>query len=313
MSLAPVPTLSVVSPVYQAQDCLRELYTRLVAVLEKHFDSFELVLVEDGSPDDSWSVMQELAAKDPRVRGLQLSRNFGQHHALTAGLAAARGKWVVVMDCDLQDRPEDIPALYAKAQEGFDVVLARRAQRKDSWRKRLSSWAFYKVFNYLTDLNYDGTVANFSICARSVVDEVNRLGEATRFFGGFLALVGFKKAFIDVQHDARFSGGTSYTFMKLMRLATNVILAHSNKPLHLCVRAGGLIAAASFLAAIVVLVRAIMYGSPVMGWPTLIVSLYFSTGTIILTLGILGLYIDRVFTEVKHRPVYIVRKRTFDE
>lgn len=309
--MEPVPLISVVSPVYRAEACLDELYERLVNVLST-LGTFEIVLVDDASPDGSWQGVERLAARDARVHGLQLSRNFGQHHAISAGLREARGRWVVVMDCDLQDRPEEIARLYAKASEGFDCVLARRAKRKDSISKRLSSWAFYKLFNALTDLNYDGSVANFSIVRRRVVDELVRLDEATRFYGGFLAIVGFSRAFIEVQHDPRFAGRSTYTFVKLLRLAGNVILAHSNKPLRLCVQVGMAISGLAFLAAIVHFVRTVAHGTPVMGWPTLIISIYLSTGVVIFTLGVLGLYIDRIFAEVKRRPVFVVRKRTTD-
>jgi polyisoprenyl-phosphate glycosyltransferase len=306
------PLISVVSPVYRAESCIDELHRRLVDALGSVTAEFEIVLVDDGSPDQSWVAVERIAARDPRVIGVQLARNFGQHHAISAGLKEARGRWVVVMDCDLQDRPEEIPGLYEKAQQGFDVVLARRAKRNDGFKKRFSSWAFYKLFNYLTDLNYDGTVANFSIVRRRVVREMLRLQEATRFYGGFLAVVGFTRAFVDVQHDARFSGASSYTFVKLLRLASNVILAHSNKPLRLCVQAGMLLSGASFVAACVYFFVALVYGTPVMGWPTLIISVYLSTGAIIFTLGVLGLYIDRIFAEVKRRPIYVVRRRTTD-
>jgi polyisoprenyl-phosphate glycosyltransferase len=307
-----VPLISIVSPVYRAQSCLDELHKRLVASLSSITPDFEIVLVDDGSPDGSWVEVERIAAADLRVIGVQLARNFGQHHAISAGLREARGRWIVVMDCDLQDRPEEIPRLYEKAREGFDCVLARRSKRMDGWRKRFGSWVFYKLFNYLTDLNYDGTVANFSIVRRRVVDEMLRLDEATRFYGGFLAIVGFTRAFVDVQHDPRFSGSSAYTFVKLLRLGSNVILAHSNKPLRLCVQAGMLLSGVSFLAAIGYLVWTLVFGAAVMGWPTLIISVYLSAGAIIFTLGVLGLYIDRIFAEVKRRPVYVVRKRTGD-
>jgi dolichol-phosphate mannosyltransferase len=243
-----------------------------------------------------------------------LSRNFGQHHAITAGLRQARGQWIVVMDGDLQDPPEEIAKLWAKAQEGHDCVLARRAQRDDASGKRLSSWLFYRVFNYLADLDYryDGTAANFSIISRRVADTINGMGEAVRFYGGFLTWSGFAKAYVNVTHVRRPGGQSGYTFFKLMKLATNIILAHSNKPLRLCVYAGLLLSAVAFVGGLVHIVRVVVHGSPVMGWTSLIVSVWFSTGAIILALGILGLYIDRIFTEVKHRPLYVVRKTTFD-
>jgi dolichol-phosphate mannosyltransferase len=307
--------LSVVVPVYRGAPFLHELHRRLVATLEPLVGRFEIVLVEDGSPDESWSIIEDLARQDARVRGVALSRNFGQHHAITAGLRHARGQWIVVMDGDLQDPPEELPKLWAKAQEGHDCVLARRARRADASSKRLSSWLFYRVFNYLADLNYryDGTVANFSIVSRRVADALNSMGEAVRFYGGFLMWMGFSKAYVDVRHVRRRGSESSYTFFKLMKLAINIILAHSNKPLRLCVYAGLLLSTLAFVGGVVHVVRVLVRGSPVMGWTSLIVSVWFSTGAIILALGMIGLYIDRIFTEVKHRPLYIVRKTTFDE
>lgn len=305
--------VSVVVPVYAGADCLDELHRRLVENLSKITERFEIILTEDCGPDDSWPRIQELAAKDPRVRGMQLSRNFGQHPAITAGLAATRGDWVVVMDCDLQDRPEEIPRLWEKAQEGFDCVLARRAERRDKWTKKMSSVIFYKTFNYLTDLNYDGTVANFSIVSRRVVSQLLDMGESVRFYGGFLTWMGFKKAYIDVEHGERFAGQSSYTLAKLFRMAMPIILAYSNKPLRLCVMLGIALAGLSVLGGAVLIFRVLAYGSPVLGWPSLMVSLNFSTGAIIFTLGILGLYIDRIFTEVKRRPIFIVRERTWSK
>jgi polyisoprenyl-phosphate glycosyltransferase len=303
--------ISVVVPVYSGESFIEELYRRVRESVELITTSFELIMVDDRGPDNAWHLIKALSAKDPRVRGLQLSRNFGQHNAITAGLRASRGDWTVVMDCDLQDRPEEIPRLYAKALEGFDCVLARRVVRQDRWRKRTTSRLFYGVFSYLSNLDYDGTVGNFSIISRLVVDQMNNMQEAFRFYGGLLAWMGFSKGYIDVQHDARSRGESSYSLRKLLTLGGNVILAHSGKPLRVCLTAGLGIVVTSVLVAIWVIVRAVRYGTPVAGWPTLIVSIYFSTGAIILTLGVLGLYIDQIFSEVKHRPAFIVRERTY--
>lgn len=300
------------SPVYKAEACLRELVVRVEKAVAPVIASYEVVLVDDGSPDGSWKILEELALADARVRAIQLSRNFGQHHAITAGLEAARGEWVVVMDCDLQDRPEEIPRLYAKAQEGHDVVLARRIGRKDPLFKRWSSWLFWRMFNWLTDLRYDGSVANFSIVSRRVVEEIKRMREAVRFYGGFLSWIGFSPAFVEVQHDPRFTGKSSYSFFKLLRLSSNIILAHSNRPLRFCVALGIALSMLSVAGGIVWLVRVLIYGSPVMGWASLIISIYFSTGAIIFTLGVLGLYVDRIFSEVKRRPLFVVRRTSFD-
>lgn len=318
-SSAPVPSpdlaavqISVVVPVYLGAPFLEQLYERLRDAITPITEAFEIILVDDRGPDDSWRIIRELSKRDPRVRGVQLSRNFGQHNAISAGLSESRGRYTVIMDCDLQDRPEEIPRLYAKIQEGYDCVLARRRVRRDRWRKRLSSWMFYKVFNYFTDMNYDGTVANFSIISRVVVDTLKAMPEVVRFYGGLLAWAGFDKAFIDVQHDPRSDGQSSYTFGKLMRLGSNVILAHSAKPLRLCIGLGVVIALLSLAAGSVIVARALLYGTPVAGWPTLIVSVQFSTGAIISTLGVLGMYIERIFAQVKGRPAFVIRERTRD-
>ncbi len=304
--------LSVVIPVYQADNCLDELYLRLKNVLESITPEFEIILVEDCGGDDSWQVIERLAASDPRVRGIQFSRNFGQHYGITAGLDHCDGDWVVVMDCDLQDRPEEISRLYAKAQEGYDVVLARRGQRNDPTLKRLKSWLFYKVFNYLSDMNYDGQTGNFRIVSRKVVNAYRTMRERLRFFGGLVAWLGFPTASIDVQHDERFAGQTSYTFRKLWKLATETIIAYSDKPLRLSIRFGFVISAMAFTYGGYIIYRALVHDAPIMGWSSMIVSLYFLGGIVISILGILGIYLGKAFDETKGRPLYIVRRSTFD-
>jgi glycosyltransferase involved in cell wall biosynthesis len=306
--------LSIVSPVYLAAGCLEELCRRVVAACGAITADFEIVLVDDSSPDDSWALVERLARNDPRIRGVQLARNFGQHHAVTAGLTAARGEWVVVMDCDLQDRPEEIPRLYEKAtREGHLCVMARRNNRSDSAMKRLQSRAFYRVLGYLADLReLDHTISNFSISHRQVIDDIERMGEAARFYPGFLFWLGYPTAFVDVAHDPRFEGRTSYTFAKLLRHSSNIILSYSSKPLTLCVVTGAIMSAAAFVTALFYMAYALAYGTSVMGWPSLMITILFSTGTIVLTLGVLGLYIGRILAEVKMRPLYVVRRQTFD-
>lgn len=309
---APTPHLSVVIPVYKAESCLAELYLRLKAALENITSDFEIVLVEDGGGDNSWQLIEQLAAGDPRVRGIQFSRNFGQHYGITAGLDHCDGDWVVVMDCDLQDRPEEIPRLYAKAQEGFDVVLARRGTRRDSPLKRLTSQMFYKVFSYLTDIEYDGESGNFRIMSRKVVLNFRRMGEQLRFFGGLVQWMGFPAASIDVSHSERFEGKSTYTLAKLWKLAVEIIIAHSDKPLRLAVRFGFFMVLFSFCYGMFIFLRALLNGSSIPGWNSLIVSLYFIGGIIIAMLGVLGIYLGKTFDESKKRPLYIINQATFD-
>lgn len=307
------PHLSVVVPVYEAENCLEELYRRLRLALASVTDDYEIILVEDCGGDGSWRLIEDLARRDKRVRGIQFSRNFGQHYGITAGLDYSRGDWVVVMDCDLQDRPEEIPRLYAKANEGFEIVRARRLGRRDPAIKRLTSWIFYRVFSYLADFDYDGSSGNFCIMSRKVVANYRRMGEQLRFFGGLVTWMGFPSSSIDVEHGTRFEGKSTYTFKKLAKLASDTIIAYSDKPLRLAVRFGFLMATTSFCYGIFTLGKALIHGSTVPGWTSLMVSLYLIGGIVIAILGILGLYLGKAFDESKKRPLYIINRSTFDE
>ncbi len=308
-----IPHLSVVIPVYKAENCLDELYRRLKSVLETISPEFEIVLVEDCGGDRSWEIIEQLASRDGRVKGIQFSRNFGQHYGITAGLDYCNGDWVVVMDCDLQDRPEEIPRLYAKAQEGYDIVLARRGKRQDPFLKRCTSRLFYKLFSYLTDIEYDAQTGNFRIMSRKVVDNFRIMREQLRFFGGLVQWLGFPAANIEVEHAERFNGKSSYTFAKLWKLASESIIAYSDKPLRLAVSFGFLMAFFAFCSGMYIFLHSLMYSSPVMGWSSLFVSLYFIGGIIIANLGVLGIYMGKTFDESKRRPLYVVRQVTFDE
>lgn len=312
MTITHVPHISVVIPVYKAEQCLDELYRRLKIALECVSPDFEIVLVEDCGGDNSWQVIERLAAADPRVRGMQFSRNFGQHYGITAGLDHCLGDWVVVMDCDLQDRPEEIPRLYARAQEGYEIVLARRGARCDHVIKRATSWLFYKFFSYLADIEYDGETGNFRIMSRKVVENFRKMREQLRFFGGLVQWMGFPTASIEVAHAERFEGSSTYTFAKLWKLATETIIAYSDKPLRLAVRFGFMMAFLAFCYGLYILGHALFYGSPIPGWNSLIVSMYFIGGIIIAILGIIGTYLGKTFDESKGRPLYIVRRATFD-
>lgn len=301
-----MPHISVVIPVYKAEGCLYELYHRLKASLETISEDFEIILIEDCGGDRSWKIIQEIAYKDKRVKGIQFSRNFGQHYGITAGLDHCDGDWVVVMDCDLQDRPEAIPLLYAKAQEGYNVVLAIPIVRKHSRLKRMTSWIFYKAFNYLADIKYDARVGNFRIISRDVVENFRLMHEQMRFFGGLIDWMGYPSATVEVHHDERFEGKSTYTFRKLWKLAMEIIISYSDKPLKLSVRLGFILASLSFIYGVYIICRALFYGIPVLGWSSLIVSLYFIGGVIITILGIIGTYLGKAFDETKKRPLYII-------
>lgn len=313
MQVHNMPHISIVIPVYKAEACLHELHLRIINSIAPITDDFELILVEDCGGDNSWHIINELAKTDPRVKGLQFSRNFGQHYGITAGLDHAEGDWVVIMDCDLQDRPEEIAKLYAKAQEGYDIVLARRGKRHTPPLKRLASWLFYRIFSYLADIEYDAETGNFRIISKKVVKSFRLMREQLRFFGGLVDWMGFRVATVDVQHAERFAGQSSYTFSKLWKLALETIIAYSDKPLRMTVRFGFIIAALAFCYGLYIIQQWLFYGSPIAGWGSLIVSIYFLGGVIIAILGILGVYLGKTFDETKKRPLYIISNTTFDE
>ena len=301
--------ISVVTPVYRAEDCLPELYRRLVASVEQITPRFEIVFVEDCGEDRCWPMIEDLARHDRRVKGIKLSRNFGQHYALTAGLDHAAGRWVVVMDCDLQDQPEEIDKLYRKAQEGYDIVFARRCKRKDSFAKRLNSRLFSLLYRYLGDIEVDNAVANFSLSSQRVIRYIRQFRERNRSIPAFLHSMGFRQTQVDVEHAPRYAGKTSYTFSKLFDFAIQCIVSQSNKPLRLSIRFGFCLSAASFLYGGWLIVRYFMLSVDVPGWTSIMVLMTFLFGLLFANMGILGLYLGKVFDEVKGRPLYMVAQR----
>ena len=218
--------LSVVSPIYRAEECLQELYRRLVTALENITPNFELILVDDGSPDESWRILTQLAAEDSRVKALRLGENCGQHFAITAGLDHAHGDWVVVMDCDLQDPPEAIENLYHKAMEGYESVFARRIDRKDSMMKTLPGDIYGWVFSWLTGAKTDRSIANFSINSQKAVSAYRQYRERDRAFPLIMQTIGLSRGFVDVEHAPRFAGITSYSWIPTSTITTTSLRLH---------------------------------------------------------------------------------------
>ena len=299
--------ISVVIPVYGCRAALPELHKRLSDSLQKITSEYEIILVNDACPQNSWEEIEKICAKDKHVVGLELSRNFGQMKATLAGLDYSTGNWVVVMDCDLQDRPEEIIRLYEKAQEGYDFVIASRKSRQDSRLKVLLSEAFYKVYSFATEVKYDPTLCNFSISKREVIDQYCQMRELHRAFTMYLLWMGFRWTKIEVEHQERFEGASGYNFKKRMRLAIELLTSQSDKLLRLMTKTGILISSISFLFILVIILRHIFLDITA-GYSRIIATMLFMGGLIILAIGIVGLYVGNVFMEVKHRPLYIVRK-----
>ncbi len=306
------PHISVVTPVYGCACCLRQLASRLSAALGSITGRYEIIMVNDASPDGSWELIKELARDDDHVKGINLARNFGQHYAITAGLDYARGEWVVVMDCDLQHPPEEIPKLYRKALEGYDLVVGMRAKRQDSYFKKLGSRFFYRVLTYLTGARVDSRLSNFGVYSHKVIRSILALREQSRAFGLLALWVGFRRAEIDVEHARRPYGESAYTLRRMIALAFDSMLSHSDKPLLLTMKLGLTLSFGSFLYAIWILLRYFFWSTPVAGWSSLIVSIYFTTGLIMGSIGVVGLYVGRIFNEVKGRPLYLIESVTFE-
>ena len=298
-------SLSVVIPVYGCGDCLVVLHQRLVAALNQITPDFEILLIDDRSPDRSWEVIRDLASADPRVRAIRLSRNFGQHATLSAGLALAKGEWTAVMDCDLQDRPEDIPRLYARAMEGYDLVLARRKRRGHSGLRAALAWGYFKSMNIFMGTELEGEFGTFSLISSQVRDAFLAFRETDRHYLFILHWLGFNRGTIEIEHDPRFSGRSSYSLGALLNHAVAGMFFQTTKLLLYIVYFGFVLAAIGLVsAACFVYLYAVAHPPP--GWTSVIVMLLVVGGFIITSTGVTGLYIGRIFQQVKERPLYVI-------
>lgn len=302
--------ISVVIPVYKSEDCLNELYKRLNEVLNDITSCFEIILINDASPENDWNIIKELSRNDNRVKGISFSRNFGQHYALSAGLEMSRGKWVITMDCDLQDDPIYIKSLIKEAQRGYDVVHTRRIGRKDGFITKLTSQYFYKCFELFSGLKYEPNIGTYCIMSRKVVDTFCKMPERHRYFGGLLQWMGYKTTFIEINTNERHSGNSSYTLSKRMKLGINAILSFSDKPLIIMVYFGLIITCISSIFAFIVFYQRLSGKIAEIGYASLIISLYFLNGVLLISLGLIGIYIGRIYTEIKGRPYYIIGETT---
>jgi dolichol-phosphate mannosyltransferase len=301
---------AIVIPVFNESELIEELVKRVKSNTESITTDYEILLVDDGSNDSTWSEILREANLEKRVKGLKFSRNFGHHYAITAGLHQSSGKWVVVMDGDLQDRPEVIPQLFKKANEGNDVVFVNRKNRTESYSYILLQRIYYKMLNYLSGVKFNPEQANFSIINRKVVEAFIQFPENARFYASTIKWLGFKTASIDAEHGKRFIGKPAYTFKKRIKLATDVIIAFSDRPLKVAINLGIFISLISFLFLIWFVLKWFFVGVTVNGWFSLIFFTLFLGGIILIVLGIIGVYIGRIYTEVKKRPLYVIDEST---
>lgn len=303
------PLISVVVPEYQGEKCVQELVDRVSSSLQQITDDYEIILVNDASPDNTWFEIIKSCKENPKAKGLDLSRNFGQHNAITAGLSYVKGEWVVIMDCDLQDLPEEIPGLYKEAQKGFDIVYARRTVKQVGWWKRFSSKAFHSVLDWLSGSKTDPAIGNFGIYNRKVIDSILSIPQQTRGLQTLLSIVGFQSSSIEVAQAPSARGRSSYTLKKLFSQAINVILSRTNKPLRVAVKIGLGMSFVSFLLALYNVLAKSLGMITLSGYTTTIFSIWFVGGLLLLMMGILGLYIGKIFDQVKGHPLYIIQKK----
>lgn len=302
--------LSIVSPIYRAENIAARLVEAIEDAARKITPDYEIILVEDGSPDNSWAAIESIAMANKKVKAIKLSRNFGQHYAITAGLDIAKGEWVVVMDCDLQDNPEEIPNMLRTANEhNAKIVLGQRLERNDQFFKVWFSRIFYYFLSYLSGAKWDPTVANFGLYHQTVVRSISQLREPIRFFPSMVKWAGFKSVNMPVAHQARDEGASNYNLKKRLKLALDIILVNSDKPLRIIVKFGLMV---SLMAAIIGIVFVTKYLSGqilVLGYTSLMISIWFVGGMIFMILGIIGLYIGKIFEAAKQRPIYVIEQQ----
>jgi len=304
-----MPTVSIVAPIYNEAENIPELYRRVSEVLEPNVDSWEFLMVDDGSTDGSTELIRKLADRDERLRPIIFARNFGHQLALTAGLDYSRGDAVVVIDADLQDPPEVILDLIAKWREGYEVVYAVRAEREgESWFKKATASLFYRLINAITKVDIPLDTGDFRLLDRQVVEVLKGMRERHRFPRGMSAWVGFRQIGVEYQRKARYAGETKYPFRKMFRLALDAITGFSYFPLQLATYVGFFAAGMSILAIPVVIILRLAGSHAFFGQASTLIAVLFLGGVQLISLGILGEYVGRLYDEAKGRPLYIVRE-----
>lgn len=303
------PTLSVIAPIFNEAESIGPFLERLLPVLDGLKQSYEILFVNDGSTDDSLARLMEHQKRLPGLRVLDLSRNFGKEAALTAGLDHARGQAVIPIDCDLQDPPELIPELVRHWREGAEIVRAQRDERPgDGWTKRLSAAMFYRLHNKVAETPIPPNAGDFCLLDRRVVEALGGIHERKRFMKGLFAWVGFRQATVGYTRDARAQGTSKWRYWKLWNFALDGITGFSTVPLRLWTYVGAAIAAAAFVYAVLIVLRVVAWGVDVPGYASLLTAVLFMGGIQLVTLGVIGEYVGRIYIEAKGRPLYLVRQ-----
>ncbi len=300
--------ISVIIPIYNEERTLPELHRRLAETLQPLGRNYEILLIDDGSRDNSLALMKEARARDPRVKYIRLSRNFGHQIAISAGIDLARGEAVVLMDGDLQDPPELLSAMIERWHQGYQVVYTIKRTRKENPLKRLAFHSFYRVLHALSPIEIPMEAGNFSLLDRSVVEVLRSMPERNRYISGMRAWAGFRQIGIPYDRDARYAGKPRMSLRRLFELALDGIISFSKAPLRIAVYLGLLAAGVAFLGGLYVLFEKLFTDKAILGWASTIISITFLGGLILMTLGVIGEYVGRIYDEVKRRPLYIIQE-----
>ena len=300
--------ISIISPVYRAEHLINEFVSRICAAVTQITDDFEIILIEDGSPDNSWAEIEKACQTNNKVKGVKLSRNFGQHNSISAGMELASGDYICLLDCDLQHNPDYIPQLYQKIQEGYDIVYTKTIQRKHSSLKNLSAVLYYKFFTLIGGKSFDPNIGSYTLLSRKVVNAYNSFNDYRKAFLPALKWAGFEYAVISIKHGTRFQGTSSYTLGKLIKHAINVSVANSDRLLYLSIYMGIFFSFSACIGILFVIYRYYTIGG-MEGWSSTIVTIMFFSGLLLIALGIVGVYISKIFEQTKHRPRYLISKK----
>lgn len=302
--------ISIVSPVYRAKNIVPKLIEQIKNEVVKISNDYEIILIDDNCPDNSWESIISETKKDNKVKGIKLSRNFGQHEAVLCGLNYVTGDWIVVMDCDLQDNPKEIINFYSKAIDGkYDQIVSVRKNKKDSWFKKFTSYIFIKVYSFLVGQNVKIGISNFGIYSKNVINSVIRLNEKNRNFGVLTMWVGYNRYEYIIEQNKREEGKSSYSFFRRFNLAINSAITYSDKLLLFTVKLGLILSFLSLISSVYIVYRYFFHFKPILGWTSLITVILLSTGLIIISIGIIGIYISKIFEQVKNRPNYIIEHK----
>ena len=308
------PEFSVIIPAYNEQEVIEESYKRLTAVMSQINEPYELLFIDDGSRDNTASILARICESDPNVKLLRFSRNFGHMPAITAGMDYAGGSAILVIDADLQDPPELFPKMIEKWREGYDVVYGKRSERKgETAFKKMSAGLYYRFLRRMTDVDLPVDTGEFRLIDRKVCDAIKRIKEKNRYIRGLVSWVGFRQTAVEYVREKRFAGETKYPFTKMIKFAMDGITSFSYKPLKLAAHLGFTISALSFFYLIIVLYQRLFTQTTTTGWASMVAVVLFSQGIVLMVLGLMGEYIGRIFEEIKDRPIYIIKEILNDD